>query len=77
MEHKLKSGKIVSKLRSDLGMTQSVFAQKIGITQSYISQVERDRKDISLSLFIEWCASLGLKEISIGIKNKAFIISYR
>lgn len=77
MENKLKSGKIVSKLRSDLGMTQSLFAQKIGITQSYISQVERDRKDISLSLFLEWCGLLGVKEINICIKNSNLTIPFQ
>jgi transcriptional regulator with XRE-family HTH domain len=37
----------IKKLRNDIGMTQVEFANKIGIGQSYLSEIEKGRRDIS------------------------------
>jgi len=70
-----KSGKIIQKLRKDLKLNQTEFANKIGVTQSYISQIERDNIDVSLSLFLSWCETLKLEEININIINKLLVIT--
>lgn len=63
----IKSGIHIKKLRKDLNLNQTQFAKKIGVTQSYISQIESDSINVSLSLFLEWCKKLGLREINIKI----------
>lgn len=51
----LKSGKYVLALRILTGRTQKSFAEEVKVTRPYISQLENDGVDISLSTFIEWC----------------------
>ena len=62
-----KSGKHIKQLRKELKLNQTEFANKIGVTQSYISQIEGNSINVSLSLFLDWCKILGLKEINIKI----------
>ncbi|WP_064967630.1 helix-turn-helix domain-containing protein [Tenacibaculum ovolyticum] len=62
-----KSGKHIKQLRKDLKLNQTEFATKIGVTQSYISQIESDNINVSLSLFLDWCKQLNLKEITLKI----------
>lgn len=69
-----KSDTIIKNLRSELQLSQVEFADKIGVTQSYISQIENGKVDVSLSLFITWCDVIKIKNISINIIN--YNISY-
>ena len=62
-----KSGRHIKQLRKDLKLNQTEFAGKLGVTQSYISQLEGDNINISLSLFLKWCKVLKLKEITFKI----------
>ena len=66
----MKSSKLIKDLRSHLGLTQKVFAARIGVTQSYISQLETGEVDVSLSLFLSWCSIFELTKIKINILNK-------
>lgn len=59
-----KSGKHIKQIRKDLKLNQTEFANKLGVTQSYISQLERNNINISLSLFLHYSQLLKLKEIS-------------
>lgn len=52
---KEKSGKYVKKLRSITGLKQQPFAKKLNLTASYISQLEKNYVDISLSTFLKYC----------------------
>lgn len=57
-----KSGKYVKALRKKSGLTQINFAAKLGIAQSNVSELELDKRDISLSKFIQYCNILGIKD---------------
>ena len=52
---KIKSARFVFRLRELTNLSQGKFASKIYVTRPYISQLENDNVDISLSTFIEWC----------------------
>lgn len=51
----LKSARIAS------GLSQSEFAEKLGLPQSYISRIEGEKSDIRLSSLQEWSRLLGLE----------------
>lgn len=51
----MKSGKHIKVLRKKTGFNQRQFGEVIGTSSSYISQLERDQIDISLSHFLKWC----------------------
>ena len=52
MEYKL-IGKRVKKARSDKGLTQEKFAEELGVSVSFISQVESGEKKFNLSRISE------------------------
>ena len=55
MTYKKKSGAFVLKLRKKTKLSQLQFANRLGFNRSYISQLETDNVDISLSKFIHIC----------------------
>ena len=65
-----KSGKYVFKLRELSGMNQAEFSKKLELGRSYISQLENERVDISLSTFIEWCDLFQISPLEIFDKNE-------
>lgn len=48
METQIKLGKVIRKLRSDIGLSQEKFALKIGMDRTYYSSVESGKRNISL-----------------------------
>ncbi|MCB1073811.1 MAG: helix-turn-helix transcriptional regulator [Chlamydiia bacterium] len=46
----MKLGQIISSVRKEKGYKQGVLAKELGITQTYLSQIERDKKEPNLSL---------------------------
>lgn len=67
---KLKSGRFVFRLRKLTNLTQGKFAEKIELGRSYISQLENNNVDISLSTFIEWCKLFEINPIEVFDENK-------
>lgn len=67
-----KSGMYVFRLRKISGLSQTYFAEKIGCTRGYISQLEGDKVDISLSTFIEWTKLFEIKDVSEIFDNKKY-----
>lgn len=61
MPEKFKSGPVLKKMRSVLGMTQKEFAQEVGVQQGYISKIETGKKDISLTRFLDLCDKFSIK----------------
>lgn len=53
-------GKIISSIRKDQGYKQGVFAKKLGISQTYLSQIERDKKEPNLSLLKKIASMLNI-----------------
>ncbi len=73
-ENKEKSGTYVSQIRKHLKLNQTDFANKLGVTQGYISQVEGGIVDISFSTVIEWSKKLNISEINIKVHGKLLVI---
>lgn len=68
----LKSGKYVLRLRNTAGLSQAKFADLIGCTRGYISQLEGDKVDISLSIFIAWVKLFKIKDVSVLIHDEKY-----
>jgi len=65
-----KSGRFVFRLRELTKLNQGAFATKIGVTRPYISQLENNNVDISLSKFIDYCEVFEVKAIDIFDEKK-------
>lgn len=61
----IKSGRFVYRLRNLSKLTQDNFAKKLKFDRSYISQLENNNIDISLSTFIKWCSIFKIDPIDI------------
>lgn len=48
----METGKRISRLRKDAGMTQEELSDEIGINASYLSRVERGLKSCSVDMFV-------------------------
>jgi len=46
----MKLGIIISSFRKEKGLKQGQLARELGISQTYLSQIERDKKEPNLSL---------------------------
>ncbi|SEC65934.1 Helix-turn-helix domain-containing protein [Tenacibaculum sp. MAR_2009_124] len=64
-----KSGKYIKRLRKELGLNQVQFAQKLGLSQGNISDLERGKYDIVLSRFIEICKKLDFDDFDKILKK--------
>ncbi len=67
---KIKSARFVFRLRKLSGLTQGKFANQINVTRPYISQLENNNVDISLSTFIEWCKVFEIDPVNIFDEKK-------
>lgn len=59
----MRQGLIIKKLRNKTGLSQAALAEKIGVGQPYISEIEISRKKMSPDTLEKACKALG---ISIG-----------
>ncbi len=50
----------IRKAREDMGYTREQFAEKLGVSVSYLAELERGRTGISVKLLIKVCNVLGL-----------------
>ena len=53
------------RLRNLTELTQEKFADKIGVTRPYVSQLENNLVDISLSKFIDYCSVFKIDPVDI------------
>ena len=60
-----KSGKYIFRLRKVSGLSQQQFADKIGLSRSYISQLENDVVDLSLSTFSKWIKLFDIEDVIV------------
>lgn len=65
----MKSSKEIKKARQIAGLTQKQMAERIGTSQSYVSQIESGARDISLSLFLEMCRKIGIEDFNSILKQ--------
>ena len=52
---------IIKERREALGLSQHKLAEQLGITQTFLSEIERGRKNPSLEQFFKLCDALDIK----------------
>ena len=52
---------ILKRNREKQGLSQNKLAKRLGVTQTFISEIERGRKNPSLELFFRICKELQIK----------------
>lgn len=52
----------IRQLRESLGLKQKDFAEKIKITQAYLSEIEKGKKDLSVRVILAICSVFGVRE---------------
>lgn len=67
---KIKSARFVFRLRNLTKLTQGKFADFLNVTRPYISQLENNSVDISLSTFIEWCKKFEIDPVNVFDEKK-------
>lgn len=53
-------GENIKRIRKDMNITQEEMAKRIGISQSYIADIERNRKNISLAVIMKFSKGLNI-----------------
>lgn len=61
-------GKVIRSIRKEKRIKQKYLAKKLGVTASYLSQVEKDRRKPSLDLIVKLSDRLNTPVISIVCK---------
>lgn len=61
-------GAMLQAARKAQGLTQSMLASRIGLSQSRVSYLELNTHDLSVEQLMAWCAVLGL-ELSVGARG--------
>lgn len=64
----------IKKLRGELGLSQEEFADKCGFDRTYISMIERGKRNISLSNLYRVAAGLGVSvsKLTEGIEYGSY-----
>ncbi len=68
MGKKIKSGKFIKQLRKETGLTQTKFGEAINLSQGNVSDIEKNRYDVTLSKFIKWCEVFEIKDYNKILK---------
>lgn len=55
---------LLVQLRDEAGYTQTMLAEKVGNTQTFVSKVERGERRLDVVEFTEWCDALGFDAAS-------------
>lgn len=63
-----KFGKYIQEIRRSKHINQRDLAAKLGITQPYLSYIERGLRDVDFALALQICDALGV-DVSDFIKN--------
>ncbi|MDU0461940.1 helix-turn-helix domain-containing protein [Staphylococcus ureilyticus] len=53
-------GENIKRIRKDMNITQEEMAKRIGISRSYIADIERNRKNISLAVIMKFSKGLNI-----------------
>lgn len=54
-------GQLLQSARKARGMTQAELASRVRLSQSRISQLEKDPAELSAERLLAWCSTLGLE----------------
>lgn len=71
-------GKTIRRLRMEQGFTQQGFAQKLGISTSYLNLVEHDQRNVTASLLFKLTEILKVDLAALsGVQEREFEVSLR
>jgi predicted transcriptional regulator/transcriptional regulator with XRE-family HTH domain len=71
-------GKTIRRLRMEQGFTQQGFAQKLGISTSYLNLVEHDQRNVTASLLFKLTEILNVDLASLsGVQERQFEVGLR
>jgi predicted transcriptional regulator/transcriptional regulator with XRE-family HTH domain len=71
-------GKTIRRLRMEQGYTQQGFAQKLGISTSYLNLVEHDQRNVTASLLFKLTDILKVDLAALsGVQERAFEVALR
>lgn len=68
-------GQFIRQSREDQGMTQEEVALRAGIDRSYLSEIERDRKNPTVDMFMRLCRAMEVPAATIIEKLDAAMLS--
>lgn len=68
-EYQQKIGELISKVRSERGLTQKELADKLGTSQSAINRIEAGRQNVTLEMLARISEVLNQELISLGSKT--------
>ena len=75
---KIMIGKTIRRLRMEQGFTQQGFAQKLGISTSYLNLVEHDQRNVTASLLFKLTEILKVDLAALsGVQEREFEVSLR
>lgn len=63
-------GQLLQSARKARHMTQAELASRVRLSQSRISQLEKDPAELSAERLLAWCAALGL-ELTVARRGEA------
>src|SRR5271165_1078868 len=71
-------GKTIRRLRQEQGYTQQGFAQKLGISTSYLNLVEHDQRNVTASLLFKLTDILKVDLAALsGVQEREFEVALR
>ena len=59
MKNNLEIGKRIRTIRETMNLTKSSFSEKINISETFLSQIERGEKSVSLNTLLSICNNTG------------------
>lgn len=65
-------GAMLQAARKAQGLTQSALASRVGLSQSRVSHLELNARELSVEQLLAWCAALGL-ELVVGTRGSAAV----
>ena len=61
----IRFGEYLRKVRLEAGFSQEVLAKELGVSQSYVSKVERGERQMQVLEFLKVCKAMGLDASTI------------
>ena len=59
MKNNLEIGNRIRTIRESMNLTRSIFSERINISETFLSQIERGEKSVSLNTLLSICKNTG------------------
>ncbi len=63
-ERSVEPGKILKTIRTDTGLSQKEFANRVGLIQGNLSEYESGKRNMNLKKFLEICKIIGVEDFN-------------